>query len=57
MYIIMLGRKVFISKHEKTIITILNVVMRIIIINKKIICVFKKIINVTYHYNLNRLLP
>ena len=34
---IMLGEKVFISKHGETIITILNVVMKIII-NKKIIC-------------------
>ena len=39
MYII--GEKVFTSKHGETIITILNVVMRIII-NKKIIHVFKK---------------
>ena len=37
----MLGEKVFTSKHGETIITILNVVMRIII-NKKIIHVFKK---------------
>ena len=41
MIIIMLGKKVFISKHGETIITILNVVMKIII-NKKIIRVFKK---------------
>ena len=37
----MLGEKVFTSKHGETIITILNVVMRIII-NKNIIHVFKK---------------
>ena len=37
----MLGEKVFISKHGETIITILNVVIKIMI-NKKIICVFKK---------------
>ena len=52
----MLGEKVFTSKHGESIITIINVVMRIII-NKKIIHVFKMIINVTYHYNFNRLLP
>ena len=37
----MLGEKVFTSRHGETIITILNVVMRIFI-NKKIIHVFKK---------------
>ena len=52
----MLGEKVFISKHGETIISILNVVMRIII-NKKLYMCLKKIIIVTYHYNLNRLLP
>ena len=38
---VMLGEKFFISKHGETIITILNVVMRIII-NEKIMLVFKK---------------
>ena len=38
---LMLGEKVFISKHGETIITILNVVMKIII-NKNIIRMFKK---------------
>ena len=37
----MLGEKVFTSNHGETIITILNVVMRIII-NKKFVHVFKK---------------
>ena len=48
MIIIMLGEKVFISKHGETIITILNVVMKIIV-NKKIIRVFKKY-NQIYSY-------